>query len=150
LGSGIYTPYIKVIDAAGNINASNGDAFTVDVDAPQDVTASIAHDMVSDTGSSTTDNLTNNNRPTISGTAEKGASIELVLDGKTYTAISNETTGVWSIDVTSNLASSGTAYIPQITVTDKAGNRSSAIRKHVTNLTVKLVTNTHLEHRKSI
>ncbi len=119
LGNGTYTPSIKVTDAAGNSGTVAGAAFTVDLNAPTGQTGGLA--AVSDTGTRG-DNITNSTTPQISGTAEAGATVEVTLNGKTYSTTANATTGAYSISVPLADALGNGTYTPSIKVTDAAGN----------------------------
>lgn len=129
LASGTYVPNIKVTDAAGNARSVNGTSFTVDIDLPSNGTVELTKDVTNDTGSYANDNLTNNATPTLSGTAERGAKVDVLLNGKTYTATADASTGLWTVSVPSAdaLPGSATAHTPQVRVTDKAGNSTSYV-----------------------
>ena len=122
LGNGTYTPSSKVTDAAGNSSTLAGTAFTVDLNAPTGQTGGLA--AVSDTGTRG-DNITNSTTPTIDGRAEPGATVEVTLNGKTYTATANATTGAYSVSVPLADALGNGTYTPSIKVTDAAGNSST-------------------------
>ncbi|MEJ2743338.1 MAG: Ig-like domain-containing protein, partial [Gammaproteobacteria bacterium] len=115
---------ITVTDAAGNVSSALSlTAFTVDTTAPA---VSSTPDLAdaSDTGLSSTDNITRDTNPTFTGTAEANATLALSsdLDG----ALGNTTvdsTGNWSLTLGSAL-SEGTHSVTA-TVTDAVGNASS-------------------------
>jgi hypothetical protein len=114
---------IKVTDAAGNDGAVSSQAYTLDTSAPS---APSTPDMTSasDTGSSSTDNITSNNTPVFTGTAESGSTVTLYdTDGTTVLGTAVATGGTWSI--TSSALSSGNHTITA-KATDTAGNTSSA------------------------
>jgi hypothetical protein len=80
LADGTYTARATQADDAGNLGVSTTLTFTVDTvtpDAPED----LALDAASDSGTAG-DNLTNDPTPTITGTAEANATLE-VFDGTT-------------------------------------------------------------------
>ncbi len=78
----------------------------------------------SDTGSSSTDNLTKNTTPTFTGTAEAGSTVKLYdTDGTTQIGSATATGGSWTI--TSSTLSEGTHSITAKS-TDAAGNISVA------------------------
>ena len=110
-------------DAAGNTNtASNSLGLTFDIIPPDAPTIDLAAN--SDSGASDTDNLTNDDTPTIEGTAEANATVE-VFDGATSVgATTADGSGNWSITPGSSLAEG----IHEITAkaTDAAGNESGA------------------------
>src|SRR6202008_4600332 len=70
---------LKVVstDAAGNSTTATG-SFVEDHTAP---TAAIGlkHDAANDTGSSATDNLTSNTKPTLIGTGEANSSVTITI-----------------------------------------------------------------------
>src|SRR5207249_2403848 len=76
----------------------------------------------SDTGSSASDNLTNINTPTFTGTAEVGTTVTLLSDG---TAVGSGTAANGTYSITVSALSDGTHAITA-TATDAAGNVSSA------------------------
>ncbi len=122
LSDGEYTPLITITDVAGNVSDPiEGVAFTVDVTLAE-FTGGLTHDDVNDTGVDTADNITNNNKPNLSGTAEAGATVVVTLDGHNYTTVAGDD-GAWSVDVSTILPDGD--YTPTITVTDVAGNTDS-------------------------
>ena len=124
LDDGTYTPVITVIDLAGNVSeAINGVAFTVDTVAPAGATGGLVHDETNDTGVSQTDNITNNNAPTLEGHAEANAHVSVDLGGTVFETDA-DAHGYWS--VTADGLADGD-YTPSITVTDLAGNVSDAV-----------------------
>jgi large repetitive protein len=114
---------LKVVDAAGNNGAVSSQAYVLDTSAPS---APSAPDMSSgtDSGSSSSDNVTNNTAPTFSGTAESGSTVKLYdTDGTTVLGTATATGGNWSI--TSSTLASGSHDITA-KATDAAGNTSAA------------------------
>ncbi len=114
---------IKVSDAAGNDGTVRSQAYTLDTSAPS---APSTPDMnsASDTGASSTDNITSNTTPVFTGTAESGSTVTLYdTDGTTVLGTAVATGGTWSI--TSSALSSGTHTITA-KATDTAGNTSTA------------------------
>ena len=130
---------LKVVttDAAGNATTATG-SFVEDHTAP---TASIGlqHDATNDTGSSSTDSLTSNVKPVLTGTGEPSSTVIVTVTTSanaviTYAATTNAS-GVWSLDLSSATPTSGTmpaAGLPDGTVTlkvvstDTAGNSTTA------------------------
>ncbi len=111
-------------DAAGNSGlAGTTPTLTFDTQAPA---APSTPDMTAgtDTGTSSTDNLTKNTTPTFAGTAESGATVTLYdTDDTTILGTGTATGGNYSI--TSSTLSSGAHTITAKT-TDVAGNISTA------------------------
>jgi hypothetical protein len=124
LADGIHNITATATDKSGNLSAPSAAlAVTIDTAVPP---APSVPDMTaaSDTGVSSTDNITNNKTPTFTGTAEQGSTIT-IFNGATKvgTAVASLTDGSWSV-TTSALANG----IRSITTkaTDVAGNVSVA------------------------
>ncbi|GAA5234286.1 DUF4214 domain-containing protein [Verticiella sediminum] len=111
---------VRQVDAAGNAGApvATTAAVTVDTVAPQapDVTSAA---------------LTNQPLPVISGTAQAGSTITLVVGGATYIAVATD--GTWQVDLNTVPPSEGTLALNNnggnaisVTATDPAGNVSQA------------------------
>ncbi len=92
----------------------------VDTTAPLPPTLDL--DEASDTGLSSTDNLTSDTTPTFNGTAEAGSTVKLYA-GATQVGSATATGGSWSI--TSSVLSAAT-YIFTATATDSTDNTSLA------------------------
>jgi hypothetical protein len=113
LPDGLHTVGATATDRAGNVSVPSATvSFTVDTTPPAAPVITGPAD-----GSTVGDNT-----PTVTGTAEPGAAIVVVLDGTTYTVTADATTGVWSIQVTTPLADG--PYTVTATATDIAGNIS--------------------------
>jgi len=98
-------------------------AIVIDTTAPNAPTIDLSSD--SDTGSSSTDNITNDNTPTLTGTAEANATVTL-YDTDDTTSLGTTTadgSGNWTI--TSSALSAG-AHTLTTKATDAAGNVSVA------------------------
>jgi large repetitive protein len=127
LANGSYMISATATDVAGNVSASSATinvtvGVTVDTAAPNAPTG-LDLAAASDSGSSQTDDTTNDNTPTINGTAEANSKVEL-FEGTTSrgTAQANAS-GVWSI--TSSQLAEG-AHQLTAKATDAAGNTSAA------------------------
>ena len=124
LSDGKHSIVANETDTLGHTSA-NSAALSVTIDSVAPATP-IAPDLTaaSDTGTSSTDNITSATTPTFTGTAEAGSTVTL-LDGGTSvgTATADATTGVWTIK-----ASALADGVHNITVTaaDVAGNVSAA------------------------
>lgn len=137
-----------ITDTAGNGNNTNGyvaaftdgDLHIVDRVAPA---APPAPDLAaaSDSGESSTDNITNDTTPTLTGTAEANATITVSssVDGVLGTTPADGT-GSWSFTPGAALTS-GTHFIT-LTATDAAGNTSVAS----TSLTIQIDTTAPAGH----
>ncbi|NBX48241.1 MAG: hypothetical protein EBT22_13900, partial [Chloroflexi bacterium] len=140
LAPGIHSLTVKALDGAGTLSsASTALAVTVDTST---ATPTIDLDTASDsagtgTTGTTADNRTNDTTPTITGVAEKGASVTL-YDGATGTVVlgtvvvsgtnadgAPPTGGTDSYSITSTALAEG-VHTLRVVVTDAAGNTSSA------------------------
>ncbi|MBR7890181.1 Ig-like domain repeat protein, partial [Marinomonas sp. A79] len=104
-------------DTAGNSSAAVTGQF--DVDTSTFVSGKLA--ASSDTGSSNSDNLTQNDTPTFVGTTEVGASVVLNINENSYNA-TVDALGNWTLSIPASqpLPEGETSYT--ITATDLAGN----------------------------
>ena len=126
LSVGDHTLTTKVTDAAGNTGTASASlTVTVDTTAPSAAgTADLA--TASDSGSSSSDNITNATTPTVTGSgAEAGATVTLYdTNGTTVLGTATaDSSGNWSI--TSSTLSAGDHTLTT-KVTDAAGNTSAA------------------------
>ncbi|WP_158453775.1 Ig-like domain-containing protein [Pontibacter korlensis] len=115
LADGEHTLQVRAIDAAGNIDATPATyTWTIDTIAP-------AVPVVS---APTEGSMLNNNKPAISGTAEAGSTISILIGNTRIGGTKAGTDGRWSFTPGTALAEG-----PQqltATATDDAGNTSSA------------------------
>ncbi|OYU32178.1 MAG: hypothetical protein CFE39_04295 [Comamonadaceae bacterium PBBC2] len=124
LPEGEYTPVARLVDVVGNESDNvEGDAFTVDLTPPEDVTAGLAHDETNDTGADAEDNITSNVAPVVSGTAEAGAWVTVTVGDWVSDPI-EAVGGEWSITV-DELADG--EYTPEVVAVDAAGNQSEPV-----------------------
>jgi hypothetical protein len=123
IADGAHAITARATDLAGNILTSAAATLTVDTIFP---VAPSTPDLIaaSDTGTSSTDNLTFDNTPTLTGTAEANSTVN-VYDGATLlgTAVANGA-GVWTFTPVSELGDS--THVFTATATDAAGNTSPA------------------------
>ncbi|MGH2784707.1 MAG: Ig-like domain-containing protein, partial [Actinomycetota bacterium] len=117
LGEGSHTFAVRATDGAGNTDPTPATYdWTIDLTPPAvsapDLTAA------SDSGSSQVDDVTNDATPSFTGTAEDGASVELLRDGSPVDS-TTATGGTWSF--TSAALTDGT-YGFAARATDAAGN----------------------------
>ncbi|MAW89394.1 MAG: hypothetical protein CMJ42_22975, partial [Phyllobacteriaceae bacterium] len=126
LADGDHTIAVRFTDPAGNTRT--GTELTVDVDTT--VPSLAAPDLVvaSDSGSSDSDNLTNDDTPTFSidvSGAEAGDVVELLVGGAslspavTYTVTGSET---GPVELTAGTLSGDASYDFTVQITDAAGN----------------------------
>ncbi|EAZ1841045.1 BapA prefix-like domain-containing protein [Salmonella enterica] len=127
LASGTHVITAVATDAAGN-SSPNSTAFTLTVDttAPQTpILTSVVDDVAGGaTGNLANGQITNDNRPTLNGTAEAGCVIS-IYDGNTLLGVTSANAGgAWSFTPTTGL-NDGTRTLT-VTATDPAGNVSPA------------------------
>jgi hypothetical protein len=117
LGQGTFTIQYWSTDVVGNVETKKSVTYKVkgSTVAPSNFAIS------SDSGSSSSDMVTNVAAQTFSGTAEANASVQVVYNGQTKTTTANAS-GNWSVTLT--LAEG--AKTATVTVTDAAGNTNSA------------------------
>ncbi|AVM75442.1 Ig-like domain-containing protein [Magnetospirillum gryphiswaldense] len=125
LSAGAHTITAKATDTAGNQSAaSTGLSVTIDTAAPA---APSTPDMTAgtDSGSSSTDNITSDTTPTFSGTAEANATVKLYdTDGTTEIGSATaDGSGNWTITVSTLSAG---AHTITAKATDVAGNQDVA------------------------
>lgn len=111
-----YPTTVTVTDAAGNIGTGSGSIIisnaTVSID--------LANTSASDTGDSSTDNITSNRKPVIAGTASTDAvvTVAIVSGGVTYTFNNVAVVGgVWSLNLATAATTSGAA-LPTLGLTE--------------------------------
>lgn len=92
-----------------------------DRDAIEEITINSGADLdsSSDTGSDTADNFTSDNRPTFSGKAEIGSTVEIIIDGGVVATVSTDAEGNWSYQADTLSDGSHTVVTK---VTDEAGH----------------------------
>jgi large repetitive protein len=117
LPDGAYTVNATVLDSAGNQASAGPVAFTVDTMAPAITLLTPADDSV-----------TNDATPTLSGTAELGATVQVIVRDDAGMIVFTgapavAADGTWSVDAT---ALADGAYTVQASATDAAGNAASS------------------------
>ena len=122
LSSGVHNVAARATDAAGNVGTTSATLpVTIDTTAPTVSAPDLT--TASDIGSSSTDNITNINTPTFSGTAETGSTVEL-LDGGTVVGSTTIATGTaWTISA--SLLADG-IHSMTARATDAAGNQATS------------------------
>jgi serralysin len=96
LSAGVHSITAKAMTAAGNYSVASA-ALQVTIDTVALVPSVPDMTAATDKGTSNTDNITNDNTPTFTGTAEAGAAVTL-LDGATVLATANaNASGVWNV-----------------------------------------------------
>src|SRR5205085_1779986 len=123
LANGVHTLTAKETDSGGNLGAASGSVVvTIDTSAPA---APSAPDLTAatDSGSSSTDNLTNVAAATYTGTAEAGSTVT-IFDGASSVGQAVATGGNYTI--TTSALSDGNHTLTA-TATDLAGNTGTAL-----------------------
>ncbi|MCO6358562.1 choice-of-anchor D domain-containing protein, partial [Roseivirga pacifica] len=117
-------------DAAGNTGAnSTAVNVTIDTTAPA---AATFNGITNDTGASSTDAIINDmSSVTISGTAEANATFDLTFNGTTFSGLTVDGSGNWSMDISNALTEDATETVT-VTITDAAGNTSAAATYDIT------------------
>jgi large repetitive protein len=123
LAAGVHVIAAKATDLAGNVSlASVPLSVTIDVTAPlAPSTPDLA--AASDSGASSTDNITNAIKPNLTGTAEANATITIFDGGIAVGTGQADALGIWS--VTTGVLADGVHAITA-TAIDLAGNPSVA------------------------
>ena len=122
LADGVHSLTATATDAAGNVSPVSGAlAVTVDTTAPA-APSTADLDATSDSGASDIDDITNDDTPTLSGTAEADSSVRLFA-GAVEVASTAAVGGAWQI--TASLLADGVHSLTA-TATDAAGNESAA------------------------
>ncbi len=122
-GSHVFTA--RATDAAGNLSGDSA-SFTLNVDTtppPSPVLISVTDDVPANTGALTSGQVTNDARPTLTGTAEPGSTVR-IYDGTTLIGTTTATNGSWSYTPTAALADGN--HTLTVTASDAAGNTSPA------------------------
>ncbi|KUM04440.1 hypothetical protein Cv017_14550, partial [Chromobacterium subtsugae] len=123
LADGNHSIRATATDAAGNISAqSSGYTITIDTTAPNAPTG-LGLSVASDTGSSHSDGITDNNQPTVQGTAEANSTVTVYVDGTAVGTATANGSGAWSYNLASSLADGNHSI--RATATDAAGNISA-------------------------
>ncbi|GAB5526714.1 MAG: hypothetical protein Roseis2KO_45860 [Roseivirga sp.] len=116
---GQHTYTATVEDAAGNESpVSEGFVVTVDLTAPA---APVVTGFSTDTGDSDTDNITNDQTLSFTGTAEANGRVEVFIDASSIGTTSVDENGAWTYDHTATTLAEGAITITA-KATDVAGN----------------------------
>ena len=128
-GNWTITPSVALSEGNHQITASVGGPesaalpVTIDITAPDPPTIL---DLTTDTGSSATDDITNDDTPTFQGLAMAGSTVELFADGVLQGSASGDGATPWSVTVPGGSPLSDDDYSVTATATDLAGNTSGA------------------------
>ncbi len=128
LNEGANTIFAQATDIAGNTSAASSNlSITLDTT----INAPSLPDLIAatDTGSSTSDDITSHPNPRLTGTADANTTITLRLDPTGTATVIDTTTasagGVWSYTFTTGVLSEGVNVI-DVTATDSAGNTTDS------------------------
>ncbi|SMO38346.1 Por secretion system C-terminal sorting domain-containing protein [Gracilimonas mengyeensis] len=123
LAEGVYELTAQATDMAGNTSAASyALSVEVDITAPEAATFT---GITTDSGSSSSDGITNDQTIAVTGLAEMSASVELFMDGNSIGKTNSDESGNWTFDYTGTSLPEGTHSIAAL-VTDLAGNISPA------------------------
>ncbi|KZR97500.1 Uncharacterized protein APZ42_007592, partial [Daphnia magna] len=117
MSDGDYAVFARITDLAGNSDDSDTLDITIDTGVPTVSAPDLA--AASDSGVSSSDNLTNDATPTFNGKGEAGARVELVADSVTLGSATINGMGKWTLSADSLTDGDYTAFVR---VTDLAGN----------------------------
>ncbi len=117
---GRYDLYLRAVDPAGNVSNVKNRSFILDREAPQ---APSVERILTDSGVSATDAVTNDRTLFFTGKAEGNDTVELWLDGETIGTLTASLSGNWSMDYTAVELTDG-EHTLQTRGTDIAGNIS--------------------------
>ena len=121
LAAGIYSLTATQTDVAGNVSAASAAlALTIDTTAPA---APVISGISPDTGTSSSDGLTDIAKVTVTGTAVNNSTVALSDNGTVVGTVTANGTGAWSI---ANVVLAQGANPLRATATDAAGNTSAS------------------------
>lgn len=119
LADGEHVITVEVADRFGNVSTVNK-TLTIDTQEPE-VTGGL--DKESDSGISSSDNLTNVKNPVLTGQTEAGASVVIKLNDQEWQLEADEN-GNWHLQLPETLQLNDGTYTYTVTATDKTGNKS--------------------------
>ncbi|POT27985.1 large repetitive protein [Citrobacter freundii] len=124
LANGSHTFTVTATDAAGNTSgATAGFSVVVDTTAPtQPSISSIIDDVGPNTGAIGSNQPTNDARPTLNGTTEANARVDIYDNGSFVISVTADGSGNWTYTPPTALAQGAHSFT--ITATDSAGNTS--------------------------
>ncbi|MGE0725491.1 MAG: Ig-like domain-containing protein, partial [Alphaproteobacteria bacterium] len=122
LAEGVHMVSAVAEDLAGNTDTAGPLAVTVDLTPPAVTVPDL--DPASDTGTSDSDDITGDNTPTLTGTTEVGATVE-ILDGMAVLGMAVvDGMGGWTFTPGAPLADGGHSFAAR--ATDAAGNSATS------------------------
>ncbi len=129
LNDGTHNLTAAQVDLAGNASTQSA-ALTVEIDTA--MTTPTLGSITSDSGSSSTDYITNDQTLIFTGTAEANSSVELFIDAVSITTVTANGSGAWTYDYTGTTLAGGATYAITGTSIDTAGNSASFAAQNVT------------------
>ena len=121
-GNGTKTVWYRVTDSSGRSTTAS-DTITLNTDTTAPNPPSVPDlDALSDSGTSPTDDITNDTTPTFTGTAEADSAVNLFSDGVVKGSATADGSGAWT--VTTPALTDGTHSITA-TATDASNNTSA-------------------------
>ncbi|PGH56145.1 hypothetical protein CRT60_14330 [Azospirillum palustre] len=125
LGDGAHTLAARAVDLAGNSSTASS-PFIVTVDTtPPAAPSAPSLTAASDSGSSSSDRLTNVRTPTFTGTAEANSVIDLLVSGSVVGTGTADGSGAWTVTAGSALADGSWAFSTRSR--DAAGNTRDGV-----------------------
>lgn len=124
LGNGSHTFTVTATDPAGNSSGATA-GFTINVDTTAPTLpsiSSIVDDVGPNTGSIGNNQPTNDARPTLNGTTEANARVDIYDNGNFVTSVTADGSGNWNYTPSTALGQGPHSFT--ITATDSAGNTS--------------------------
>ena len=114
LPDGDYTITVQATDRAGNTGAEGSSTFTVDTSGPSvSITSPGAGEEVGD-------------RPTITGTADPGATVEVYVEGVLVGTTTADANGNWSFEIPEDDALAPGDHTIEVVARDDGGNEATA------------------------
>lgn len=125
LGEGAHTLTARAVDLAGN-SSNTSTPFTITIDTtPPTAPSAPSLTALSDSGSSSTDRLTNVKTPTFTGTAEANSVIDLLVSGSVVGTGTADGSGAWTVTASSPLADGNWSFSTRSR--DAAGNTRDGV-----------------------
>lgn len=126
LTTGSHTFTITATDSAGNVSAvTSGFTVVVDITAPvAPIITSVVDDIAPVTGTVASNGATNDTMPTLNGTVEAGATVNIYDNGILLASVTSNSSGIWQYTPTTALGQGTHAF--SVTATDVAGNTGAS------------------------
>jgi hypothetical protein len=132
LAEGVHSLTLKQVDAAGNASTSDATSITIDTTAPAKLNAPLLA-ASSDSGSSSSDLLTNVKMPEFKGTgAVANATMELREGNNVLATGTARSDGTWSLTVSEGKALADGVHAISVLQFDAAGNSSTSDATSIT------------------